>query len=78
MYILNETYLQQFSVNKKFDFKETDTKPQRFFLILCHVLIWIIRRQDAIFIENKEDKTIQKMLKVCAGQKNVTGARASQ
>lgn len=31
MYILNETYLQQFSVNKKFDFKETDTKPQRFF-----------------------------------------------
>lgn len=49
-----------------------------FFLILCHVLIWIIRRQDAIFIENKEDKTIQKMLKVCAGQKNVTGARASQ
>lgn len=49
-----------------------------FFLILCHVLIWIIRRQDAIFIENIEDKTIQKMLKVCAGQKNVTGARASQ
>lgn len=49
-----------------------------FFLIMCHVLIWIIRRQDAIFIENKEDKTIQKMLKVCAGQKNVTGARASQ
>lgn len=39
MYILNETYLQQFSVNKKFDFKETDTKPQRFFFILCHVLI---------------------------------------
>lgn len=69
MYILNETYLQQFSVNKKFDFKETDTKPQRFFFILCHVLIWIIRRQDAIFIENIEDKTIQKMLKVCAGQK---------
>lgn len=31
MYILNESYLQQFSVNKKFDFKETDTKPQRFF-----------------------------------------------
>lgn len=41
-----------------------------FFFILCHVLIWIIRRQDAIFIENIEDKkTIQKMLKVCAGQK---------
>lgn len=51
------------------DLKETNTKPQSFInLVSCIDVNHSKKIPDIIFIENIEDKTIQKMLKVYVGQ----------
>lgn len=55
-------------MNQMSDLKETNTKPQSFInLVSCIDVNHSKKIHDIIFIENIEDKTIQKMLKVYVG-----------
>lgn len=56
-------------MNQMSDLKETNTKLQSFInLVSCIDVNHSKKIHDIIFIENIEDKTIQKMLKVYVGQ----------
>lgn len=56
-------------MNQMSDLKIKNTKPQSFInLVSCIDVNHSKKIHDIIFIENIEDKTIQKMLKVYVGQ----------